>query len=74
MWRRVSGSDETAVKVQGEAAFSSFDTFPLAARNDVVAPVTSPLLAAVDCGEGSYVCAFTCLWTHTYACLPTKAQ
>lgn len=29
MWGRVSGSDGTAVKVQGEAAFSSFDTFSL---------------------------------------------
>lgn len=66
MWRRVPGSDETAVKVQGEAAFSSFDTFPLTACNDVVAPVTLTLLPAVECDEGSYVCVCVHLHTDTH--------
>lgn len=63
MWRRVSGSDETAVKVQGETAFSSFDTFSLTACIDLAAPVTSRL-AAVECGRGVHVCVCVCIHLH----------
>lgn len=65
MWRRVSGSDWTAVKVQDGTAFSSFDTFSPTGCIDLATPVTSPL-AAVECGRGYVcVCAFTCIWTDT---------
>lgn len=54
MWGRVSRSDGTAVKVQGETAISSFDTFQLTGCIDLATPVTFPL-AAVERGRSVYI-------------------
>lgn len=54
------------LKSRVKQRFLHLTLFPLTACNDVVAPVTLTLLAAVECDEGSHVCVRSPAYGHTH--------